>query len=86
MFEGANTSSGHLEVQDWGQVEYEEALRRQRAMAEERIGDKALDRLVLVEHPPVVTIGRSGSEDDLRLPEEALQPSTGPVSLWPTRS
>lgn len=62
-----------LEVQDWGHTEYEEALRRQRAMAEERIAGKAPDRLVLVEHPPVVTIGRSGSDRDLRLPEEALR-------------
>jgi len=73
MVEGLNTDPGPLEVQDWGKVEYEEALRRQRAMAEERIADKVPDRLVLVEHPPVVTIGRSGSEADLRLPEETLQ-------------
>ena len=73
MVEGSNTDPGSLEVQDWGNVEYEEALRRQRAMAEERIADKVPDRLVLTEHPPVVTIGRSGSEADLRLSEEALQ-------------
>ncbi len=66
MVEGSSTDPGTLEVQDWGNVEYEEALRRQRAMAEERIADKVPDRLVLVEHPPVVTIGRSGSEADLR--------------------
>jgi lipoic acid synthetase len=73
MVEGSSTAPGALEVQDWGTVEYEEALRRQRAMAEERIADKAPDRLVLTEHPPVVTLGRSGSDADLRLPEEALQ-------------
>ncbi len=66
-------SKGRLEIQDWGTVEYGEALRRQRAMAEERIAGKAPDRLVLVEHPPVVTIGRSGSEADLRLPEAVLR-------------
>ena len=72
MSEGSITSRGHLEIQDWGYVEYEDALRRQRAMAEERMADKAPDRLILVEHPPIVTIGRSGSEEDLRLSEEAL--------------
>ena len=73
MPEGSSTTPETLEIQDWGNVEYEEALRRQRAMAEERIADKVPDRLVLVEHPPVVTIGRSGSEADLRLTEETLQ-------------
>jgi lipoic acid synthetase len=73
MSESSNPTCERLEVQDWGTVAYEEALRRQRAMAEERIADRAPDRLVLVEHPPVVTIGRSGSEQDLRLPQEALQ-------------
>ncbi len=73
MAEDPNTDPGTLEVQDWGNVEYEEALARQRAMAEERIGDKIPDRLILTEHPPVVTLGRSGSEADLRQPEEELQ-------------
>jgi len=72
MSENSISSPGHLEIQDWGFVEYEASLLRQRAMAKERIGDKAPDRLILVEHPPVVTIGRSGTEEDLRLSEEAL--------------
>lgn len=72
MADPSNPSPAVLEVQDWGNVEYREALDRQRAMAEERIREGIPDRLVLVEHPPVVTIGRSGSEADLRLPEEAL--------------
>jgi len=71
--EGLGKGPGTLEVQDWGRVEYEEALGRQRAMAEERMAERVPDRLVLVEHPPVVTLGRSASEADLRLPEEALK-------------
>ena len=72
MSKGSITFPGHLEIQDWGCLEYQEALGRQRAMAEERIADRAPDRLVLVEHPPVVTIGRRGGDADLRLPEETL--------------
>jgi lipoic acid synthetase len=72
MPEESVTSHGNLEVQDWGCVDYEEALRRQRELAEARIASRAPDRLILLEHPPVVTIGRSGSEADLRLSEEAL--------------
>ncbi len=73
MPEVSSPAPSILEVQDWGQVEYEEALRRQRAMAEERTADRVPDRLVLVEHPPVVTIGRSGSEADLLLARETLR-------------
>jgi lipoic acid synthetase len=61
-----------LEISDWGVLEYDEAYLRQKAWVDERISGRASDRLVLVEHPPVVTIGRSGSTEDLRVPEEAL--------------
>ena len=46
MDEVVNASPEILEVQDWGRVEYEEALGRQRAMAEERVADRVPDRLV----------------------------------------
>jgi len=62
-----------LEVLDWGQLGYGEALGRQVTSVEERIAGSSPDRLVLVEHPPVVTIGRSGSLDDLRIPEQELE-------------
>jgi len=62
-----------LEVQDWGRLPYEEALAKQRALVEERVQDLAPDRLVLVEHPPVVTIGRSGGPGDLRFSEHVLR-------------
>ncbi len=51
-----------LEIQDWGQMEYEIALDRQRAMVEDRIAGHAPDRLVLVEHPPAITLGRRATE------------------------
>ena len=62
-----------LEILDWGQLGYQEALKRQRALVEERIAGAAPDRLILVEHPPVVTLGRSGSEQDICLSESAFQ-------------
>lgn len=61
-----------LEVQDWGMLDYGEALLRQKNLVEERISDSSRDRLILVEHPPVVTIGRSGKLDDLLVSEEIL--------------
>ena len=62
----------HLEVLDWGLLEYGEALLRQKAFVEERIAGFSPDCLVLVEHSPVVTIGRSGSLEDLHVSKEAL--------------
>ncbi len=65
-------SSKHVEIIDWGRLEYGEALVRQKNLAEERIAGFSPDRLILVEHPPVVTIGRSGGQKDLRVSEQAL--------------
>jgi len=62
-----------LEVLDWGRADYGKALSRQKALVEERISGSSADRLVLVEHPPVVTLGRSGSAEDLRISQEALR-------------
>jgi lipoate-protein ligase B len=49
-----------LWVSDLGQMPYAEALEIQRAVARDRIaGVVAEDVLLLVEHPPVVTLGRT---------------------------
>jgi lipoyl synthase len=69
----SDTAAHHLQVLDWGLLEYGEALKLQEALVSERIAGLSRDRLVLVEHPPVVTIGRSGSTKDLRVCEEALK-------------
>ena len=66
-------SSARLEVLDWGTLQYHEALQRQKSLVQERVRDASPDRLVLVEHPAVVTIGRSGDLDDLRVPETVLR-------------
>jgi lipoic acid synthetase len=61
-----------IQIIEWGLLEYAEALSRQRQMVEERIQNRSPDRLVLVEHPPVVTIGRSGDLNDLQVSKAAL--------------
>ncbi len=68
-----DVSSKRFEIIDWGRLEYGEALVRQKKLAEERIVGSSPDRLVVVEHPPVVTIGRSGGQKDLRVSERALR-------------
>lgn len=55
-----------LLVTDLGVVPYEESLAFQRAVARARIsGAIAEDVLLLVEHPPVVTLGRSSKQHHL---------------------
>jgi lipoic acid synthetase len=61
-----------IQIIDWGRLDYGQALVRQQQMVTDRIKGRSPDRLVLVEHPPVVTIGRSGSLKDLRIAKAAL--------------
>lgn len=62
-----------LWVVDLGQRAYGDALELQRAVARARIrGDIPQDVLLLVEHPPVVTLGRSSKEAHLLANKEQL--------------
>jgi lipoyl(octanoyl) transferase len=62
-----------LWVVDLGAMPYAEALELQRAAARARItGEIPQDLLLLVEHPPVVTLGRSSKERHLVASPELL--------------
>ncbi|HEX4574935.1 MAG TPA: lipoyl(octanoyl) transferase LipB [Gemmatimonadales bacterium] len=62
-----------LEVVESGLVPYADALSWQRALAAARIaGQQAQDILLLLEHPPVVTLGR-GSHDAHLLEGEGIE-------------
>jgi lipoyl(octanoyl) transferase len=50
---------------DLGQMDYEEALSFQEYVYRRRVCGALLDTLILVEHPPVFTIGRSGGYEHL---------------------
>jgi lipoate-protein ligase B len=57
-----------------GQLGYEQALELQRSLARDRIsGAIPQDLLLLVEHPPVVTLGRSSKEKHLVASPEFLK-------------
>jgi len=57
-----------------GRVPYGEALELQRSVARDRIsGAISQDVLLLMEHPPVVTLGRSSKEKNLTASPEFLQ-------------
>lgn len=57
---------------DLGLVPYAEALTLQRRLAALRVEDRLGDVLLLVEHPPVITLGRAGRKAHLRIPESSL--------------
>jgi len=67
-------SAGRLAVGRLGRVPYADALARQRALAEDRIaGRLATDVLLLLEHPPVVTLGRGTRATSLPVAPDALR-------------
>jgi lipoate-protein ligase B len=67
------TELRELWVADVGPRPYAEALDLQRELARARIGGElAQDVLLLVEHPPVVTLGRSAKEGHLVVGRRAL--------------
>ncbi len=61
-----------LEIEDWGLVEYADALVRQQELQRRRIADEAPDTLILVQHPAVVTLGLRGGATDLRCSQEQV--------------
>ena len=59
-----------LEVIQAGRVPYDEALSWQRGLAQDRIaGRLAHDVLLLLEHPPVITLGRSSHAENVLAPD-----------------
>src|SRR5690606_17772879 len=70
--------------QDWGQVDYQEAWKRQEELFDATVAQKIANRtnnsavptknyLVFVEHPHVYTLGKSGKPEHLLLDEEGLK-------------
>ena len=57
---------------DLGRVEYGAAYELQRRLQAERDAERVPDLLLLVEHPPVITLGRRGNRDDVYLSDDQL--------------
>ncbi len=55
-----------------GVVEYEPALRLQNRLVQARIQEETRDVLLLLQHPPVITLGRSGKTDNVLVPASTL--------------
>ena len=54
-----------LRVRFLGQCAYEDALRLQESLLAAKVGGDETDDLLLLEHPPVYTLGRGADEGDL---------------------
>src|SRR3954451_2235364 len=65
-------TSGEVWLLDLGRVEYGAAYELQRRLQAERDAERLPDLLLLVEHPPVITLGRRGSRDDVFLSDDDL--------------
>jgi lipoate-protein ligase B len=65
--------SPRLAVRDLGRVDYQAALRLQDELVEARFRDEIPDTLLLLEHPPVITLGRRGSLEDVYVSVDELQ-------------
>jgi len=64
-----------LKVIDLGTMEYSEVLKIQERFVEERSKDEIDDTLILVEHPPIITMGARGKSEQIRASEEDLKRS-----------
>ncbi|MDT8273911.1 MAG: lipoyl(octanoyl) transferase LipB [Desulfomonilia bacterium] len=64
---------------DLGVIDYEAGLNLQHRLHEQRVNSRGDDILLLLEHTPVITIGRSGIEQDLLATEAELAARGIPV-------
>ncbi|HEV7664000.1 MAG TPA: lipoyl(octanoyl) transferase LipB [Chloroflexota bacterium] len=68
----AVTAPTSLAVRDLGRIGYAQAMALQDSLAQQRLADAIPDTLLLLEHPPVITLGRRATLADVFLPEALL--------------
>jgi len=66
-------SSKKFDVVDLGQKDYKEVWDIQKVIHEKRVQEKLYNTLLLVEHPPVITMGKSGKNTNLLLSPRMLK-------------
>lgn len=62
-----------LSVYDLGLLEYQKAFELQEELLHQRVGGKRTDILLLVEHPPTLTMGRRDDQKNLHISETGLK-------------
>lgn len=59
-------------IEDWGVIDYDQAYQRQRQLVDQVIAG-AEGRVILCEHPPVLTLGRMTKSDSLLYSREEIE-------------
>lgn len=67
-----------------GSIPYRDAWELQRSLHAERVAGQRGDTLLLLEHPPVVTLGRTGGAEFLRGDGPLDHPTLGRIEVVPT--
>jgi lipoyl(octanoyl) transferase len=62
-----------FELRDLGRLPYREAFDLQRTLVERRKRGEIPDQFLIVEHPPVVTMGRNGHSENMLAEPEVLE-------------
>ena len=62
-----------IAAQDLGRISYKEALELQRSTVSARASGQSQDVIYFAEHEPVLTVGRAGRSESLRVPKALLQ-------------
>ena len=60
------------DIQDLGLIPYDAAWKLQEKLRKKRFADSIPNTLLLLEHPPVFTLGRRPCEEDLLVPREMV--------------
>ncbi|MEO0094544.1 MAG: lipoyl(octanoyl) transferase LipB [candidate division WOR-3 bacterium] len=63
----------NLKVLDFGTRDYKEVWDIQKDLHTKRLGNEIPDTLILVEHNPVVTLGKSGKSENIKIPIQLLK-------------
>ncbi len=79
-----NGAQDMLQVMSLGRINYAEALDFQKKRVASRRADKVGDTLLLLEHTPVITMGRSGENEHLQVSKEFLR-KQGVELFWVER-
>lgn len=65
--------STKCQVMDLGLVEYQEAYQVQKSILEKRKQNEVPDTLLILQHPPVITVGRGGNGENILASKEELR-------------
>lgn len=61
-----------IAVRQLGVMEYGAAYQLQKKLHQQRVAGEVEDTLLLLEHPPTITVGKAGSIDNILVPRETL--------------